>query len=186
MPTKIGIYGVSSRNTKGNYKDYDISVTIDEDMTEEEAVKMVLALAGGDLYRRRGQRSDRITVDRIGVQREAPLIRLQPRDEKGRFIGYEAIGRKLWEMEGGRSAGMPNIGDTFYPTFAEYARARGYDLVTGTARATIRTSIESGQEAIKNAMSATEWRQERSGHEWRKTAVTHVKMPYRQAYFGED
>lgn len=186
MPTKIVVQGVTKKQTNGDYKEYDYSVTLDDDITEEEAVSIVLKQAEGyGLYRKASQREDRIQVSYVGVQRDEPLIRIQTRDAQGRFQGYDAIGRQLWALVGKPNT-QPRDALGHFVSFESYAKSRGISLATGTAMTRTRTGVADLQRGITQYFGSESWKKARSGNEWRKEGVRREKMPYKQMRFEDE
>lgn len=183
MPTKISVSGVSRRSDKSEYREHEYSIYVDEDITEQEAVNMVLSMASqeGGIYRRSGQAHDRITVEYIGVQADQPMIRLQPRDPAtGRWAGYSELGRQLWRLEG-PAGSTPRDASGHFVSYSEYARARGVSLVTGEVRATVGVSAAQGQAFLAQAFRSEPYKQERPSAEWRKERIRRTRTPYQAA-----
>jgi hypothetical protein len=188
-PTKIAVSGIVKRGEGRQYAEEAISLTIDEDITEAEAVALVLTKVesmGARLYRKLGQAEDRVSVSYIGVQRDEPMIRLQLRDAAGRFLGYDALGRQLWGYEG-RPGTQPKDAAGNWITFAAYARARGIQLATGLVSQRIHTTKATAEARITESLSTLEFRQPRPGSFWRREGVQRVKSVYKQMYLeGEE
>lgn len=187
MATKISLQGVSGRGSKGEYQEYDFFVVIDEDISEQEAVALAqktLAEVGGKIYRKRGQDTDRISVDYVGIQTEQPMIRLQPRNERGQFVGYADLGKQLWKLEGGTGT-VPRTGTGRFMSFADYAKFRGVNMITGTARQSIETTIQRATDELRQKISMTPTKQPRGGPRQASNPVRRVDSPYKQQLMEE-
>lgn len=186
MPTRVTVSGVSKRQEGGDYKEYDYSVTIDDDLTEEEAVNTVLRSAGDyGIYQKSGQAEDRIQVEYVGVQREEPLVRIQPRDASGRFVGYDSVGRSLWALTG-KAGTQPRDAMGHFISFAEYAKSRDVNMVTGTAASGTHTGLADLQRGVTEYMGSETWKKAQAGNYWRNQGVSRVKSPYTESLDEED
>ncbi|MFA4835928.1 MAG: hypothetical protein WC749_07675 [Dehalococcoidia bacterium] len=186
MPVKVTVQGVSKKASNGDYKEYDFSTEIDEDLTEQEIVNIVLKEAGGHgLYRKSGQNDDRIQIEYIGAQRDEPMMRLQARDSSGRFTGYDALGRQLWSLEG-KANTQPRDAKGHFMSFAQYAKSRGVSFATGEVSTRIKTTSGDLQGQLAREFTNTYWKEARPGNYWRKEGVQRVRSPYKQLELEED